>query len=144
MARVYDIMHGHTVGGIQSRTYVAWRNMRRRCTESRCLRFHRYGGRGIKVCERWLVFENFLADMGEVPLGMSLDRKDNDKDYEPSNCRWATPKQQARKTSRTLWITHAGETRSLAEWAEITGIPRTTITHRLRHGLLAEQALRRS
>jgi len=69
--------------------------MIQRCTYPKHNRFSRYGGRGIQVCASWVFFENFLADMGERPEGKTLDRRDNDGNYEPGNCRWSTPKEQA-------------------------------------------------
>jgi hypothetical protein len=87
--------HGHTTGDTQTRTYTSWSKMLYRCRTSTCHAYADYGGRGISVCERWLSFENFLADMGERPEGKTLDRwPDNDGNYEPGNARWATPKEQ--------------------------------------------------
>lgn len=83
--------HGHTSGsGVKSRTYNSWNSMKYRCVNPRGPMFRYFGGRGIKVCDRWLhSFENFLADMGLKPKGTKLDRRDKDDDYEPDNCRWA-------------------------------------------------------
>jgi hypothetical protein len=89
-----NLKHGHHIGG-PSKTYRSWQNMLTRCENPKYIQYADYGGRGIKVCKRWHKFKNFLADMGERPAGRSLDRYDNDKNYTPDNCRWATPKQQA-------------------------------------------------
>lgn len=95
-----------------------------RCTRQSSNRFESYAGRGITVCERWLAsFEAFLADMGECPDGMSIERIDNDRGYEPGNCRWATVKEQARNRRSSVFVEHNGERLTIAEWAERYGIP---------------------
>jgi hypothetical protein len=95
--------HGHYVNGQRTPTYLSWTSMRTRCSRSYGNAWKYYGARGIKVCDRWLdSFENFLEDMGERPDGKTLDRIDVDGNYEPGNCRWATPKEQSanRRVSR--------------------------------------------
>jgi len=80
----------------RSRVYEIWAGMLKRCDEPKHASYKYYGGRGISVCDRWRTFENFLADMGHPPDGTSLDRIDNDGNYEPTNCRWATAAVQAK------------------------------------------------
>jgi len=91
-----NIKHGVASKRNRTGAYQSWMAMRQRCNNPNSDWYHRYGGRGIKCCERWNEFGNFLADMGERPEGMTLDRFPNvDGNYEPGNCRWATAKQQA-------------------------------------------------
>jgi len=129
-------MHGKI-----SPTYHTWTGMKDRCGNRKNKRFHRYGARGISVCDRWESFENFLADMGEKPPGMSLDRIDNNGNYCPENCRWATGKQQARNKSNNTLMTHAGKTQTMQEWSEELGITSSTISWRLQRGWSDEQCL---
>ena len=115
--------------------------MKFRCSNPNHVAFARYGGRGIRVVERWETFANFLADMGERPPGTSLDRIDNDGDYTPQNCRWATARQQQSNTIKVRRLDYQGHTASLAEWARKVGIRESTLRERLRRGWDVGRAL---
>lgn len=131
-----------THGLAGTRVLKAWQGMIDRCTKRSRDDWHLYGGRGIVVCDRWLASpRNFLEDMGHPPPGMSLDRIDNSGNYERENCRWATPKEQARNTRQVRLLTHAGETRPMAEWAEKLGIKNSTLHARLKAGWPVSRAV---
>jgi hypothetical protein len=116
--------------------------MRRRCHSPSAHGFAEYGAKGIAVCDRWRnSFENFIADMGERPAGTTIDRIDNDRGYEPANCRWATPRQQALNQRKTSRLTVFGRTQSVTQWADEVGIPSGVIWGRLRKGMPPELAL---
>jgi hypothetical protein len=128
--------------GRRNPTYLVWRTMKDRCLNSKSKNFARYGGRGIKVCRRWMTFANFLADMGPRPPGATLDRyPNNNGDYEPGNCRWATRKENSRNRSDNRLLTFNGQTRTLAEWVETSGLSLATLQGRLRMGWTDEQIL---
>ncbi len=116
-------------------TYISWRCMVRRCHESGSAGYRNYGGRGIKVCDRWRQsFSAFVKDMGERPDGCSLDRIDNSGDYEPGNCRWSTREIQHRNMRSNHWITVGDETLCLSDWARRLGTLPSTICLRLSAG----------
>lgn len=117
--------------------------MLHRCVNTKNARFKDYGGRGITVCESWKgSFESFINDMGRRPSKeYSLDRIDNDKGYSPENCRWTTRKEQQRNMRSNITIEYLGQTKCLAEWSEITGIPQCTITTRIKRGWSEKEAI---
>lgn len=112
-------------------TYQSWFDAIRRCTDKRRSDFPLYGGRGIRVAPRWMRFENFFADMGIRPEGMTLDRIDNDGDYEPGNCRWATASEQARNTRISRHFMYGGQRLHVVAWSKKTNIPVNTILTRI-------------
>lgn len=145
--------HGHG-GYTRTVTYNCWDSMKRRTTNPRNKYFKNYGGRGIRVCVGWLdSFPTFLADMGEKPDGLWLDRIDNEGHYScghcdeciengwPLNCRWATPAEQLRNTRRNLYLTFQGRTQLLVDWAAEVGLPSAAINMRLRRGWTLEKSL---
>lgn len=117
--------HGHGSHRDSSRkspTYVAWCSMKSRCNSRANNRYQNYGGRGIKVCDRWEKFENFLADMGVKPSGLSLDRINVNGNYEPSNCRWATMREQMQNQSTNKYLSVNGVVMVQAEAARLLGL----------------------
>lgn len=117
-------------------TYGSWTNMLYRCYSLENDSFSDYGARGISVCDRWRHdYDAFVADMGLRPEGHTLERIDNNGNYGPDNCRWATPKEQNRNTRVCRYITQKGRTQTVAAWAEELDIPKATIFSRLRAGI---------
>lgn len=135
-------MPARSHGLSHTKTHRAWGLMKNRCSNVRDRYYSDYGGRGIKVCERWLKFENFLADMGLSPAGTSIDRIDNNRGYEPGNCRWATAVEQARNKRTTRFATLDGQTLPITEWCERIGIKYWTVMCRINmRGWSVEEAL---
>lgn len=130
-----------THGLSRTSTYNIWWSMRDRCENPARKDYLRYGGAGVTVCERWGKFANFLADMGERPHGMTLDRIDGSKGYCKENCRWATVKEQNRNQAQNRLLEHGGEALCLAAWAERIGMSTVTLQARLRRGWSVQKAL---
>ena len=126
-------VHGHNCRGSRSPEYRAWSNMIQRCTNPDATYYKNYGGRGITVCERWLVFDAFLSDMGLRPAGTSIDRGDNSKGYSPGNCRWIGRQEQSRNTRANRLVTIGSETRCLIEWCEVYKLDYSTVFWRIKH-----------
>jgi hypothetical protein len=134
---VHNYKHGHCHTG----EHQTWTNMKQRCNNSKRPDFKYYGGRGIKICKRWLKFKNFFADMGEKPADKTLGRIDNDLGYCPENCEWQTEEQQKNNTSNNVIIEYKGERKTLARWARAKNIPQGRLYNRIRRGWTVERAL---
>ena len=130
-----------THGMSRTTTHVIWKTMRARCQNPTASGYADYGSRGITVCEAWDSFEVFLADMGERPPGMSIERIDNSKGYAPENCRWATKSEQNRNYSLNRVLECNGLKMCVTDWAEYLQIPRHRIFNRLAKGWEVERAL---
>ena len=144
IAIMANTIHGNACRGKLSTEYSSWNALKNRCLNMNAEKWPNYGGRGIKICDRWIdSFENFLYDMGKRPEGCSsIDRKDNDGGYEPGNCRWATYKQQAGNTSKNVWIEHGGKRMIKADWIREVGVwAGTWNSMKNKHGFSEEETL---
>lgn len=130
-----------THGMTNTSTYHIWCGMIARCHNERAKDFYRYGAVGITVCDRWRDFENFLADMGPRPPGLTLDRCDNSKGYSQDNCRWATYGEQVRNSSAARFVTINGKTQCIKDWCDEFGLSEGTYSGRRRRGWSDERAL---
>lgn len=128
-------------GLVGTRIHSAWDGMMERCHNIRGRDYANYGGRGISVCEKWRNVENFLADMGHPPIGLSIDRIDNNRGYEPGNCRWATGKEQSRNRRTNYIIVFNGESGCIAHWSEKTGIKSGVISARIKAGWSVDKTM---
>lgn len=146
LRRPRNFKHGHSHrNGVKhfTKAYIVWAKMKSRCDNPNDVGYPDYGGRGISYDPRWKEFENFLADMGEPPVGRFIERIKNDKGYSKENCRWATRTEQARNKRNNLLIEYCGQTRTLAEWAEIYHIKYSKLYNRIvTNGWTPEEALK--
>lgn len=127
-----------------TKIYYIWKAMKQRCFNSNNSRYKDYGGRGIKVCSEWLGengFQNFYTDMGERPIGKSIDRIKNNLDYCKENCKWSTPKEQSSNRRNSVFITYNGKTKTAKQWADEIGISYQTFWIRLKKGWSVERSL---
>lgn len=132
----FNSTHGYASGPNKTKIYVVWRNIKRRCLSESSTFYPDYGGRGITICDRWVnSFENFLTDMGEMPSSKhTIERKDNNGNYEPGNCVWATRKEQANNRRSSVFIEFNGERKTIAQWADHVGIAMKTLHKRISDG----------
>ena len=140
--RIKDLnkIHGKT----NTRLFHIWQSMRSRCSNPSNKNYPRYGGRGIRVCDEWekdfVAFYNWAMDNG-YQEDLTLDREDNSGNYEPSNCKWATPIEQANNTRRNVYMEYNGEVHTMKEWSRIIGINYCTLQKRIKLGWTIEKAL---
>lgn len=117
---------------IQSKIYRSWSNMKTRCYNPKATKYYLWGGRGIKVCDRWLKFDGFFKDMGPSYIeGYQIDRINNDGNYEPSNCKWSSPTEQSRNRRSNRFIEYKGQIKTVAEWASLSGLKPSAFRQRL-------------
>jgi hypothetical protein len=136
--------HGFAKKGAVHPMYAVWLAMKQRCTNPKHKNWADYGGRGITLCESWLTFDGFYADMWEdYALGLTIERTDNDKGYTKENCRWATRAEQTRNNRRNVWVTFRGKTQVLQDWAKELGVSRQAFYYWVKKGMTYDQAVER-
>ena len=137
--------HGYSIkknyGSVEWKTWITWSSMHWRCYNENRKDYPRYGGRGIRVCQRWHKFENFLADMGHTQAGRSLGRIDNDKNYSPTNCEWQTSIEQGNNKVTNRILRAFGKSMTLKQWSRVINVMDDTIRNRLKDGWSVERAL---
>lgn len=126
--------HGQSSGKNKTRTYRIWANIKQRCLNPSNPRYADYGGRGITLCKRWYLFENFFADIGEAPEDMTIDRINNDKGYSPKNIRWVTRADNNRNSRKCIMVKIGKESKPINVWCREFGIPYVTFKQRRRNG----------
>lgn len=114
--------------------YRMWSTMRKRCYSTKDKQFNNYGGRGITICERWSFFPNFVQDMGRRPKGFQIERINNDGNYEPGNCKWATPREQSNNKRCSRYLDFNGERMTAKQWADKLGVSYEAVMARLERG----------
>lgn len=115
-------------------TYWSWFAMKQRCQNQKSAKYPDYGAKGIRVCDEWQSFEHFYRDMGERPQGMTLDRMDQRRGYEPNNCRWATPLEQSSHLKTTRYVRYGAETLPISDLARRLGVQKNTLIYRIDAG----------
>lgn len=131
------LSHGHNRCSKRSNAYTSWANMKTRCLNPNFSQRKDYAGRGITVCERWMVFSNFLEDMGDRPNGLTLERIDNNKGYFKENCCWATRKTQNNNSRHVKWVRINGVEMSREDASRILGVHRDTLRNRIKRGVIS-------
>jgi hypothetical protein len=135
--------HGHACRGKRTSTYQIWEGMKKRCNSLTCKAYKDYGGRGITICDRWLDYNNFLADMGVKPNGYSIERIDNNLGYCLENCKWIPRAEQAKNRRNIKFIEAFGKKQTIQEWSKETGLSYYTIYLRLRRGISNENSVKK-
>jgi hypothetical protein len=140
-ARMSAKMRATTHGGSTSPSYTSWRAMKERCLNKKNKSYKYYGGRGVKVCDRWMKFENFYKDMGDRPENKTLDRIDNNGDYCPENCEWSTRREQCNNRRCNHFIKFKGKRQTISQWSKELGFKRNLIGRRLAMGWSIKKTL---
>lgn len=135
------ITHGHSPRSGQSSEYMTWSQMIQRCKNENNPGFINYGARGITVCKRWMIFKNFIEDMGPRPKNFTLERLDNSKGYTPRNCRWLPRTANNNNRRNNILLTHLGVTRTCSEWSRHSPVCYKAFRRRIKRGWPMELAL---